>query len=66
MLNFSDFIQVYVFSTTHHLKSGQLKSAWSADGNILIRMSDHEGHDRISRITSESDLPVYTLVRSND
>ena len=55
-----------LYEARRRVKSGQLKSAWSADGTILTRTSDREGHDRISRITSESDLPVYTPVRSND
>ena len=55
-----------LYEARRRVKSDQLKSAWSADGTILIRTSEREGRDRISRITSESDLPVYIPVRSND
>ena len=37
------------------VKTKLLKSAWSSDGNILVRDGEEEKH----RITSESDLAVF-------
>lgn len=37
------------------VKSNLIKSAWSSDGNILVRDSEDERH----RITTESDLAVF-------
>ena len=52
-----------LYEVRRRVKSDQLKSAWSADGTILIRTSDRDGRDRTSRITSDGDLPVYMYSR---
>lgn len=40
------------------VKSGQLKSAWSSDGTVLIK-TNIDDEDVVSKVNSLSDLPVY-------
>lgn len=46
------------------VKSGQLKSAWSTDGIILVKSTNDDGNDVVQRINSVSDLPVYRALPS--
>lgn len=48
-----------LYEARRRVKSNQLKSAWSSDGNILTRTTDAEGRDRVRKISSVNDLPEY-------
>ena len=41
------------------VKSGQLKSAWSSDGTILIKSTNDDEVDVVERVNALSDLPKY-------
>ena len=48
-----------LYEGRRRVKSGQLKSAWSTDGTILIKSTNDDGADVVQRVNSVSDLPVY-------
>ena len=48
-----------LYEGRRRVKSGQLKSAWSTDGTILIKSTNDDGADVVQRVNSISDLPVY-------
>ena len=47
-----------LYEARRRVKSGQLKSAWSSDGTILIK-TNIDDNDVVSRVNSLSDLPGY-------
>ena len=52
-----------LYEARRRVKSRQLKSAWSMDGAIMVKLNDTNPDinfdGTVKRITSESDLPPY-------
>ena len=48
-----------LFEARRRVKSGQLNSAWSTDGTVLIKSTNDDGNDVVTRVNSLSDLPEY-------
>ena len=47
-----------LYEARRRVKSGQLKSAWSSDGSILIK-TNIDDEEVVSKVNSVSDLPDY-------
>ena len=48
-----------LYEARRRVKSKQVKSAWSSDGNILIKTTNDNGDEVVRRISSVTDLPTY-------
>ena len=48
-----------LYEARRRVKSKQVKSAWSSDGNILIKTTNDNGDEVVRRISSVTYLPTY-------
>ena len=63
LLNFCDFIQVFVFTRNHHLKcKGFLYHANSAISSLYSQPTIETGHAALTRQVCLSDIPTYIMV----